>query len=167
MPMPISRGVTLGGYEVTAMLGRGGMGEVWRAHDTRLGRDVAIKALPAAFASDADRLARFEREAKVLASLNHTNIAAIYGLETVADTKFLVMELVEGDTLADQLKRGPLAVKDAVALALQIADAVDAAHEKDVVRCNGASRRTRSGVGRPSAICAWSSSAARQSPRPP
>ena len=133
MPIPITRGATLGSYEVTALLGKGGMGEVWRARDARLGRDVAIKALPAPFAGDTDRLARFEREAKVLASLNHPNIGAIYGLESVADTKFLVLELIDGGTLADQLTHGPLPAKEALTLALQIADAIEAAHEKDVI----------------------------------
>src|SRR6516165_2402010 len=111
-------------YRVTAKLGEGGMGEVWRATDTKLHRDVAIKVLPEAFASDPDRLARFTREAQVLASLNHPNIAAIYGVEERA----LVMELVEGEDM-----RGPLPIETAIQYARQIADALEAAHEKGVV----------------------------------
>ena len=103
--MTLEPGTTLGPYQVTAKIGEGGMGEVYRAHDTTLDRDVAIKMLPDAFASDPDRLARFEREAKVLASLNHPNIGAIYGLEKTGDTRALVLELVEGPTLADQAER--------------------------------------------------------------
>jgi eukaryotic-like serine/threonine-protein kinase len=112
MALSLSRGATLGSYEVSLLLGKGGMGEVWRASDTRLGRDVAIKTLPGEFSDDAERLTRFEREAKVLASLNHPNIASIYGLEASSGTRFLVLELVEGDTLADVIKRGPLAGRD-------------------------------------------------------
>ena len=106
--MPLEPGTTLGPYAVTAKIGEGGMGEVYRARDTKLDRDVALKVLPEAFTADPDRLARFEREAKVLASLNHPNIAAIYGLEEADDTRALVLELVEGPTLADRIKRGPI-----------------------------------------------------------
>ncbi len=106
--MPLQPGTTLGPYEVTAKIGEGGMGEVYRARDTKLDRDVALKVLPEAFTQDPDRLARFEREAKVLASLNHPNIAAIYGLEEADDTRALVLELVEGPTLADRIKQGPI-----------------------------------------------------------
>ena len=109
------------------------MGEVWRARDTKLGREVAIKTLPAEFAQDSDRLARFEREAKLLASLNHPNIAGIYGFEHDAGTHFLVLELVEGDTLADRLQRGAIPVEESLKLALQIAEALEAAHEKGVI----------------------------------
>ena len=109
------------------------MGEVWRARDTKLGREVAIKTLPEEFAKDEERLARFEREAKLLASLNHPNIAAIYGLEEDNATRFLVLELVEGDTLADRLKRGAIPVEESLKLALQIAEALEAAHEKGVI----------------------------------
>ncbi len=133
MALSLSSGATLGSYQVSVLLGKGGMGEVWRASDTRLGRDVAIKTLPPEFSDDADRLTRFEREAKVLASLNHPNIASIYGLEASAGTRFLVLELVEGDTLADVIKRGPLAVAEALRLSLQIAEAIEAAHEKGVI----------------------------------
>jgi serine/threonine-protein kinase len=109
------------------------MGEVWRASDTRLGREVAIKTLPPEFSNDGDRLSRFEREAKVLASLNHPHIAGIYGLEAAAGTRFLVLELVDGETLADLLKRGPLSVPEAIRLSLQVAEAIEAAHEKGIV----------------------------------
>jgi eukaryotic-like serine/threonine-protein kinase len=131
--MTLAAGSAIGGYQVTGLLGKGGMGEVWRARDTRLGREVAIKALPQAFATDPDRLARFEREAKLLASLNHPNIAAVYGLEASTDSRFLVMELVEGETLAERLSRGPLPVDEALRLLLQIAGAIEAAHERDIV----------------------------------
>jgi len=103
--MTIDTGTVLTNYEILSVLGKGGMGEVWRARDTKLGREVAIKTLPVGFAADQDRLSRFEREARVLASLNHPNIAAIYGLEESQGTRFLVMELVEGETLAERLKR--------------------------------------------------------------
>ena len=106
--MPLSPGTRLGHYDVTTLLGEGGMGEVWQARDTKLDRDVALKVLPEVFTQDPDRLARFEREAKVLASLNHPNIGSIYGLEEAEGGKFraLVLELVEGPTLADRIKQG-------------------------------------------------------------
>jgi serine/threonine protein kinase/Tol biopolymer transport system component len=126
-------GKTLAHYEITSQLGKGGMGEVYQAKDQKLGRDVAIKVLPEEFAKDTDRVARFQREAKLLASLNHTNIAAIYGLEESSGTSFLVLELVEGDTLAEQIKRGPIPVEEFLKLALQIAEALEAAHEKGVI----------------------------------
>jgi eukaryotic-like serine/threonine-protein kinase len=126
-------GKTLGHYEITSQLGKGGMGEVYQAKDQVLGRDVAIKVLPEEFARDADRVARFQREAKLLASLNHPNIAAIYGLEESGGNNFLVLELVEGETLADQIKRGPIPVEESLRLALQIAEALEAAHEKGVI----------------------------------
>src|SRR5215468_3743379 len=110
---------TIAHYKITAKLGEGGMGEVWRATDTKLGRDVAIKILPEAFAQDADRMARFEREAQVLAALNHPNIAAIYGVENRA----LVMELVEGPTLAERISQGPIPLEEALPIARQIAEA--------------------------------------------
>ncbi len=109
------------------------MGEVWRARDSKLGREVAIKTLPEEFAQDEERLARFEREAKLLASLNHPNIATIHGLEEDNDTRFLVLELVEGDTLADRLKHGAIPVEESLKLALQIAEALEAAHKKGVI----------------------------------
>ncbi len=126
-------GKTLAHYEVTDKLGQGGMGSVWLAQDTKLDRQVAIKTLPEEFAQDEERLARFEREAKLLASLNHPNIATIHGFEEDNGTRFLVLELVEGDTLADQLKRGAIPVEESLKLALQIAEALEAAHEKGVI----------------------------------
>jgi serine/threonine protein kinase/Tol biopolymer transport system component len=126
-------GTSLGHYDVEALLGEGGMGRVFRARDTRLGRAVAIKVLPDAFRADADRAARFEREAKLLAALNHPHIAALYGFENIDGHRFLVMELVEGDTLADRLSRGPLRLEDAIRVALQIAEALEAAHEKGII----------------------------------
>jgi serine/threonine protein kinase len=126
-------GDTLGYYQITSRLGKGGMGEVYQARDQKLGRDVAIKVLPDEFARDTDRVARFQREAKILASLNHPNIAAIYGLEEFAGTNFLVLELVGGETLEDKLKRGAIPVDESIKLSLQIAEALDAAHEKGVI----------------------------------
>jgi serine/threonine protein kinase len=110
-------------YEITSQIGKGGMGEVYQAKDRKLGRDVAIKVLPQEFAQDADRIACFQREAKLLASLNHPNITAIYGLEESDDTHYLVLELVESGTLADRLKRGAIPIEEALRLALQIAEA--------------------------------------------
>ncbi len=131
-------GQTLGPYRVTAAIGAGGMGEVYRATDTKLGRDVAIKVLPAELALDKERLARFEREAKLLASLNHTNIAHVYGFESAtlpdgSSGHFLAMELVPGEDLAERLKRGPIPVDEALAIARQIAEALGEAHEKGIV----------------------------------
>ena len=131
--MPLEPGTALGPYAVTAKIGEGGMGEVYRARDTKLDRDVALKVLPEAFTQDPDRLARFEREAKVLASLNHPNIAAIYGLEEAEGTRALVLELVEGTTLADRIKRGPIPLDEALPIAKQIAEALEAAHEAGVI----------------------------------
>jgi eukaryotic-like serine/threonine-protein kinase len=126
-------GDRLGHFEVIALLGAGGMGEVYRAHDSQLGRDVALKLLPPAFAADPERLARFERESRILASLNHPNIAAIHSIEDVSGLRLLVLELVEGPTLADRLKHGPLAIAEALAIARQLADALEAAHERGIV----------------------------------
>jgi len=131
--MSFASGTRIGSYEVVSAIGKGGMGEVYRVRDTRLDRDVAIKTLPEEFAADPDRLARFEREAKLLASLNHPNIAAIYGLERFEGRHFLVLELVEGETLADHIARGPIPVDESRRLAVQIAEALQAAHEKGVV----------------------------------
>jgi hypothetical protein len=132
--MPLIVGTRIGSFEIVAPLGAGGMGEVYRARDERLGRDVAIKILPAGFTSDVDRLARFEREARVLASLSHPNIASIYGIEDSGGLRALVLELVEGETLAERLRsRGPLSIDEALATARQIAEALDVAHEKGVV----------------------------------
>jgi len=131
--MTIGPGARFGHYEITGSLGKGGMGEVWRARDTKLGREVAIKTLPSSFANDPDRLARFEREAKLLASLNHANIAAIHGLDEHEGTHYLAMELVEGETLEEKLKGGALPVEEALRIALQIAHALEAAHASGVV----------------------------------
>jgi serine/threonine protein kinase len=126
-------GSSVSHYKVTSKLGEGGMGEVWQAEDTKLGREVALKMLPELFAQDPERLARFEREARVLASLSHPNIAGIHGLEEVGGKRFLVMELVDGETLAERVQRGPMKVEEAARIAEQIAEAVEAAHEKGVV----------------------------------
>jgi serine/threonine protein kinase len=126
-------GETLGHYQITNQLGKGGMGEVYQAKDQKLGRDVAIKVLPDEFARDADRVARFQREAKVLASLNHPNIAAIHGLEESGGKSFLVLELVEGETLAERIRARPIPVEESLKLGLQIAEALEAAHEKGVI----------------------------------
>src|SRR5271163_4875990 len=131
--MALSIGTKLGPYEILAALGAGGMGEVYRARDAKLGRDVALKVLPEAFARDGDRMARFQREAKVLASLNHPNIASIYGLEDSGSTHALVMELVEGPTLADRIKQGPIPVDEALPLAKQICEALEYAHERGII----------------------------------
>ncbi len=131
--MSLAPGTRLGSCEITAKLGEGGMGEVYRATDTKLDREVAIKVLPAAFIEDRERLARFEREAKLLAQLNHPNIAQIYGLETSGATHALVMELVPGPTLADRLETGPLPLTESLSFALQIAQALEEAHEKGIV----------------------------------
>ncbi len=154
--MPFTSGTKLGPYEIVAPLGAGGMGEVYRAHDTKLGREVALKVLPEAVASDADRMARFQREAQVLASLNHPNIASIYGLEESSGVRALVMELVEGPTLAERIsvapgfsparddlkveattgggeRRSPLQLDEALGIAKQIADALEAAHERGII----------------------------------
>ena len=129
----LTKGQRLGPYEIVAPLGKGGMGEVWRARDTRLGREVALKFLPEDFAEDAERHARFEREAKVLASLNHPHIATLYGLEHLDGQHALAMELVEGEGLDERIARGPLPLEDAVHVARQIADALEAAHERGIV----------------------------------
>ena len=131
--MALTTGTRVGVYEVTGQLGAGGMGEVYRARDTKLGREVALKILPEAFVADADRLARFEREARTLASLNHPHIAHLHGFEDSGAVRALVMELVEGEDLAARLKRGPLPLNDALALARQIVDALAAAHEQGIV----------------------------------
>ncbi len=126
-------GTKLAHYEITSHLGSGGMGDVYQATDSKLRRSVAVKFLPEAFARDADRVTRFEREARVLASLNHPNIAAIYGLEDADGKKFLVMELVAGETLAERIQRGPIPVEEALGIAKQIAEALEAAHEKGII----------------------------------
>ena len=131
--MSLAPGTRLGHYDVTSLLGEGGMGQVWQATDTQLNRQVALKILPDAFAADPDRLARFKREAQILASLNHPNIAAIYGIEEAEGTRALVLELVEGPTLADRIAKGPIPLDEALPIARQIAEALEAAHEAGVI----------------------------------
>jgi aminoglycoside phosphotransferase (APT) family kinase protein len=126
-------GTKLAHYEITSHLGTGGMGEVYQATDSRLGRSIAIKLLPEAFTHDAERASRFEREARVLASLNHPNIAAIHGVEESGGRKFLVMELVPGETLAERIRRGAIPLEEALGIATQITEALEAAHEKGVI----------------------------------
>ena len=131
--MALTPGTRLGVYEIIAPIGEGGMGQVFRARDTKLDRDVAIKILPEAFAHDADRLARFTREAKTLASLNHPNIAGIYGLEESGGVSALVMELVEGEDLSQRIARGAVPLDEALLIAKQIAEALEAAHEQGII----------------------------------
>ena len=126
-------GRTLSHYRVTSAIGAGGMGEVYRATDTTLGRDVAIKVLPPEVAHDAERLGRFRREAHLLASLNHPNIAAIYGLEQADGTPFIALELVEGEDLKERLARGAVPVREAIEIAAQVAEALEEAHNKGIV----------------------------------
>jgi eukaryotic-like serine/threonine-protein kinase len=135
MPMALTSGTRIGSYEIVAAIGAGGMGEVYRAHDTRLNRDVAIKILPDLFASDLDRLGRFTREAQTLAALNHPNIAHIHGLEDLPGShgRALVLELVEGDELSTIIARGPIPLVDALPVARQIADALEAAHGQGII----------------------------------
>src|SRR5688572_9637859 len=134
--MPLQPGTRLGPYEVGSALGAGGMGEVYRAQDTKLHRSVAIKVLPDSFAADPDRMVRFEREARILASLNHSHIAHLYGLETQGASSFIVMELVSGETLAEWIARQPHstpAIDEVILIARQIAEALEAAHEQGIV----------------------------------
>jgi serine/threonine-protein kinase len=131
--MLLSAGSRLGLYEISEFIGAGGMGEVYRARDTRLGREVALKVLSGAIADDSHYMARFQHEAHVLASLNHPNIASIHGLEESGSTRALVMELVEGPTLADRVKAGPVPLEEALNVAKQIAEALEYAHEKGII----------------------------------
>src|SRR5215469_333058 len=131
--MALTIGSQLGSYEITALLGKGGFGEVYRARDTRLKREVAIKTLPEEFSRDSERLARFQREAEALAALNHPNIAHVYGLEESANTRCIVMELVDGETLQQRLTRGAIPVEEALQIARQIAEALEAAHERGII----------------------------------
>ena len=131
--MPLNVGSRIAHYDVTALIGEGGMGQVYQATDTKLNRQVALKILPEAFAADPDRLARFQREAQVLASLNHPNIAQIHGIEEGEGTRALVLELVEGPTLADRIAQGPIPLDEALPIAKQIAEALEAAHEAGVI----------------------------------
>src|SRR6266849_3645354 len=131
--MALTCGTKLGPYEIRLPLGAGGMGEVYRAADSKLGRDVALKVILPEFAQDAQLMARFHREAQVLASLNHTNIASIHGLEESGGVRALVMELVEGPTLAERISAGPMPLDEALPIARQMAEAIEAAHEKGVI----------------------------------
>ena len=131
--MSLTSGTRIGVYEIIAQIGVGGMGEVYRATDSNLKRSVAIKVLPASVAGDADRLARFQREAEVLAALNHPNIAAIYGLERTPDFTALVMELVKGDDLSQRIAKGAIPLDEALPIAKQIAKALEAAHEQGII----------------------------------
>src|SRR6185503_3979599 len=131
--MSVANGTRIGVYEIQEAIGAGGMGEVYRARDTRLQREVALKILPEAFASDVERLARFEREARTLASLNHPHIASIHGFEESGGVHALVMELVEGPTLAERIAPGPMPIDEAIPVAMQIAEALEVAHEQGIV----------------------------------
>ena len=131
--MALTAGTKLGPYEILGVLGAGGMGEVYRARDTKLNRDVALKILPELFAADSGRLARFQREAQLLSSLNHPHIGAIYGLEESNGARALVLELVEGPTLAERIAQGPIPLGAALPIARQIAGALDAAHEQGII----------------------------------
>jgi serine/threonine protein kinase len=131
--MALSPGTRLGAYDIVALIGAGGVGEVYKATDTNLKRAVAIKVLPAVVAADTERLARFQREAEVLAALNHPNIAAIYGLERSGPITALVMELVEGDDLSQRIARGAIPIAEALPIATQIAAALEAAHEQGII----------------------------------
>jgi eukaryotic-like serine/threonine-protein kinase len=131
--MTLEAGVRLGPYEIVSLLGAGGMGEVYRARDTKLNRDVAVKVIPDILALDPDRVSRFTREAQVLASLNHPHIAAIYGFEDSGAIHALVLELVEGETLADRIARGPIPIDEALPIARQISEALEAAHEQGII----------------------------------
>ena len=131
--MALESGTKLGPYEILSPIGAGGMGEVYKARDTKLDRTVAIKVLPEEFAAHEERVARFEREAKVLASLNHPNIASIHGFEDDGGVKALVLELVEGPTLAERIEQGPIPVEEALVIARQIAEALEAGHEAGVI----------------------------------
>ncbi len=135
--MPLAPGAHLGPYEILAPLGAGGMGEVYRARDARLRRDVAIKVLPASFSSDPDRLRRFEQEAHAAGALNHANILAIYDIGTHQGSPFLVTELLDGETLRERLQSGPLPLRKALDVAVQVARGISAAHEKGIVKSAG------------------------------
>src|SRR5215831_3798888 len=131
--MALTPGTRLGPYEISGLIGAGGMGEVYRARDTKLNREVALKVLPELVARDPEHLARFQREAELLAALNHPHIAHIHGLEDANGVRALVMELVEGDDLAQRLGRGPLPLAEALHIAQQVAEALEASHEKGII----------------------------------
>ena len=142
--MSLQAGHKLAHYEILEPIGKGGVGEAYRARDGKLGRDVAIKVLPDEFAENEERLARFKREAKVLASLNHPGIAAIHGLEESEGTHYLVLELVPGETLAERISRGPIPLDEALEIATKIAEALEEAHEEGIVFIEISSPRTSS-----------------------
>jgi serine/threonine protein kinase len=144
--MALAAGTRFGPYQVAESIGSGGMGEVYRATDTNLKREVAIKILPQAFADDADRVARFQREAEALAALNHPNIAQIHGLERSDGNTALVMEFVEGPTLADRIAQGPISYDEALSIAMQVADALEAAHGRSIVHRDLKRTRTASSI---------------------
>src|SRR5574338_606476 len=129
----LTAGAKVGSYEIVSAIGAGGMGEVYRARDPRLRRDVALKILPDIVAADPDRLARFAREAHILASLNHPHVAAVYGFEDAAPVRALVLELVDGETLAARIARGPLTLREVLRIGAEVADALDAAHDKGII----------------------------------
>src|SRR5262245_57444833 len=129
----LESGVKIGPYRIDVLIGTGGMGEVYRARDTKLGRDVAVKVLPAPFMAEPERLARFQREARLLAALNHPHIAAIFGFEEADGVSALILELVDGDTLADRIARGPIPIDKALRIGRQIAEELEAAHEKTII----------------------------------
>src|SRR5580765_1985962 len=131
--MPLPPGTRLGPYEVVSFIGAGGMGVVYRARDTRLGRDVAVKVLPAVFARDPDRLARFEREARAVAAINHPNILAVHDIGSAEHSIFMITELLDGDTLRTRLSQGPLPARKSVDVAIQIARGLAAAHDRGIV----------------------------------
>ena len=131
--LSVTIGTQLGSYQITSLLGKGGMGEVYRARDTKLKREVAIKILPEEFSRNEERVRRFQLEAEVLASLNHPNIATIYDLQEANETRFLVLELIEGETLAEQIQRGPIPAEEGLHIARHICEALEAAHEKGVI----------------------------------
>ena len=139
--MALIAGTRLGPYAILSQIGKGGMGEVYREKDSKLGRDVAIKVLPEEFAKDEERLRRFQQEAKVLASLNHPNIASIYGLEHSDSTHYLVLELVPGETLAERISRGPIPLEEALDIATKMAEALEEAHEQGIVHLGRSSVR--------------------------
>src|SRR5215471_8491320 len=131
--MPLTSGSRLGAYEIVAAIGAGGMGEVYRARDTKLNRDVALKVLPEVFAADPERLGRLRREAQLLASLNHPGIAGIYGFEESSGVQALVLELIEGPTLADRIAAGRIAIDEALVIARQVVNALEAEHERGII----------------------------------
>ena len=153
--MALPTGTRIGVYEVVAKVGEGGMGEVYRGRDTKLARDVALKVIPDAFAHDAERLARFEREARTLASLNHAHIAQVYGFEQSGGVNVLVMEFVDGEDLAARIRRGAIPLDDAIPIARQIAEALEAAHEAGIAISSPPTSRSKRTAPSKSWTSAW------------